>query len=179
MRHQFRNLAPVDIRKTENIVFSLWGVQCLITLVLAVLYSWRIGLSIFIAATTLTGILIAWADIDVLCGFPFPGPRLTTDFDQSCQNETLEMQPIQDEGMGCRQCRMPYSNSSTYGYCPINGEASPDNNPPPYSILPAPNNSVPTNYDAIAIHHLTDGKPAEPSEHARSPTEQKDRIHIG
>ncbi|KAI0858082.1 hypothetical protein F4860DRAFT_487155 [Xylaria cubensis] len=164
MRHQSRNLAPVDKVKTVIILVLLWGAQCFITIPLAVLYyNWLIGLFIFMAATALTYVLIAWADDDVWYGFPFPGPRLTTDFDQSCQNETLEMQPIRDEGMDCRRCRMPYSNSSTYGYCPVNGEASPDDSPPPYSILPAPNNSIPTNYDAVATHHLTDGKPAEPS----------------
>ncbi|KAJ8133301.1 hypothetical protein O1611_g321 [Lasiodiplodia mahajangana] len=141
---------------------------------------WLLGLSLFAAMIILLGFFSSWAFDDDLCGFPFPGPRLTTQLDRSCQNEALEMQPIHDEGINCRWARMPYSNSSTYGYCPVNGEVAVDDNPPPYTVLPELSNAIMMSNtaitdDALAIapHYFTNDKTAEPQERARSPTGQQ------
>ncbi|KAI0552383.1 hypothetical protein F4679DRAFT_535435 [Xylaria curta] len=185
MRRQPRtaqNLAPLDQGKINHWAVGCFVMQGFISLSLAVLYDWLLGLSLFAAMTTLIGFFSSWAFDDDLCGFPFPGPRLTTQLDRSCQNEVLEMQPIHNEGISCRWARMSYSNSSTYGYCPVNGEVAVDNDPPPYNVLPAPNNAIMINNTAItddalatAPHHFTNDKPAEPQECARSPTGQQSK----
>ncbi|TRX87889.1 hypothetical protein FHL15_011228 [Xylaria flabelliformis] len=186
MRHQrYRtapNLAPLDHGKINRWALGCMFVQDLISLLLAVLYNWLLGISFFAVTMILIGFFCGWAFDDDLCGFPFPGPRLTTQLDQSCQNEVLEMQPIHNEGIWAR---MPYSNISTYGYCPVNGEVAVDDNPPPYDVLPAPNNAtIMINNTAItddalttAPHHFTKDKPAEPQEYARSPTGQQSKIN--
>ncbi|KAI0186018.1 hypothetical protein EV127DRAFT_484528 [Xylaria flabelliformis] len=182
MRHQGRrnapNLPPLDRGKISRWTSGCFFVQGLITMALAVLYNWRLGLSLFVAMMILIGFFSSWAFDDDLCGFPFPGPRLTTQLDRSCQNEVLEMQPIHNEGIWAR---MPYSNNSTDGYCPVNGEVAVDDNPPPYDVLPAPNNviiiinntAITDDALATAPHHITNDKPAESQEYARSPTGQQ------
>ncbi|KAI1156861.1 hypothetical protein F4825DRAFT_401225 [Nemania diffusa] len=142
MQHQprtARNLAPLNHQKIDCWVVGCYFVQAFITLLLAILYSWLLGAFLYMAITALLGFLLCWAFHDDLCGFPFPGPRLTTQSNRSYQYEAPEIQLIRE------LARIFNSNSSNYGYYPVNAE---DDSPPPYTVLPAPNNAAITD-DAL------------------------------
>ncbi|KAI1291177.1 hypothetical protein F5Y03DRAFT_46322 [Xylaria venustula] len=165
------NLASLDHGKIDRWVVGCYLAQSYTAILVAVLYSWLLGIFLFLAMHILLAIFSTWAFYDNLCGIPFPGPRLKIQSDRCCQNEALEMQPIHNEGIDSRWPCMPYSNSSTYGYCPVDDEVAVYDSPP-YDVLPAPNNSIMTNNDALAPapHHFMNGKPKESKESTHSPT---------